>query len=53
MGQATWITLAGLPVYLVNSIPKAAQPALGLRDFIGLAIWLGGFGLEVIADRRE
>lgn len=53
LGQATWITLTGLPVYLINSIPRSAQPRLGLVDLIGLSIWLGGFALEVTADRQK
>ncbi|KAJ9114140.1 hypothetical protein QFC20_001656 [Naganishia adeliensis] len=53
LGQATWITLTGLPVYLTNSIPRSAQPRLGLADLIGLSIWLGGFALEVTADRQK
>ncbi|KAL7413240.1 hypothetical protein BDY24DRAFT_415293 [Mrakia frigida] len=52
-GQATWISLAALPVYLVNAIPKSRQPRLGWIDLIGLGIWLGGFGLEVAADRQK
>lgn len=52
-GQATWICLAGLPVWLVNSLPRAAQPALGLRDLLGLGIWIGGMALEVTADRQK
>lgn len=53
MMQATWIAITALPVYLVNSIPKASQPPLGRRDYLGLAIWLVGMGLEVTADRQK
>ena len=53
LGQATWITCAGLPVYLINSIPRNAQPRLGLVDLLGLGIWLGGLALEVTADRQK
>lgn len=35
---------------LVNTIPRAAQPALGLRDLLGVGIWAGGLGLEILAD---
>ena len=41
-----------LPAILVNLLP-AAQPAMGLRDLIGLGIWMGGLGFEMVADRRE
>ena len=51
-GQATWITLVSLPAILVNTIPRAAHPALGLRDLIGVGIWAGGLGLEILADSR-
>jgi steroid 5-alpha reductase family enzyme len=53
MMQATWIAITALPVYLVNSIPKASQPPLGTRDLLGLAIWIAGMGLEVAADRQK
>jgi steroid 5-alpha reductase family enzyme len=52
LGQATWITLVSLPAILVNTIPRAAHPALGLRDLIGVGIWAGGLGLEILADSR-
>ncbi|WWC68877.1 uncharacterized protein I206_102813 [Kwoniella pini CBS 10737] len=52
-GQALWITLVGLPAYLVNSVPAAAHPALGIKDFIGLGIWLAGLGFEVLADSEK
>ncbi|KAK0545578.1 hypothetical protein OC846_004899 [Tilletia horrida] len=51
--QAVWITLTALPLYMVNSIPAAAQPALGARDAIGLGLWLAGFVFEVVADRQK
>ncbi|KDN52951.1 DUF1295-domain-containing protein [Tilletiaria anomala UBC 951] len=55
MMQATWISLTALPIYLVNAIPPAAQPRLGTRltDYVGLALWLGGMGLEVFADCQK
>ncbi|KAJ9098197.1 hypothetical protein QFC21_004526 [Naganishia friedmannii] len=53
LGQATWITLTGLPVYLINSIPRNAQPRIGLVDVIGFSIWASGFMLEVTADRQK
>lgn len=52
LGQATWITLVSLPAILVNTIPRAAHPALGIRDLIGVGIWAGGLGLEILADSR-
>lgn len=52
-GQATWITLVSLPAILVNTIPRAAHPALGIRDLIGVGIWAGGLGLEILADSQK
>ena len=42
-----------LTTSLTPAIPKARQPRLGWIDLIGLGIWLGGFGLEVAADRQK
>ena len=53
LGQATWITLVSLPAVLVNTIPRAAHPALGIRDLLGVGLWAGGLGLEILADSRE
>ncbi|KAN0066388.1 hypothetical protein ACQY0O_000487 [Thecaphora frezii] len=53
MMQATWIAVTALPIYLVNTLPRKAQPPLGARDYIGLAVWLAGMGLEVVADRQK
>ncbi|KAK1920891.1 hypothetical protein DB88DRAFT_513628 [Papiliotrema laurentii] len=52
-GQALWITLVSLPAVLINVLPPAAQPALGLKDLIGVGIWAAGFGFEIIADREK
>ncbi|KAK0524844.1 hypothetical protein OC834_005378 [Tilletia horrida] len=51
--QAIWITLTALPLYMVNSIPKGSQPPLGVRDYVGLGLWVGSFLLEVVADRQK
>jgi len=53
MAQAIWVSAAAMPVFLVNSIPASAHPALGLRDLFGLALWVGAFGFEVIADAQK
>ena len=50
-GQALWITLVSLPVVLVNLSP--ARVGLGIQDLVGVALWAGGFGLEIVADRGE
>lgn len=38
---------------LLNSIPKGAHAPLGVRDALAVGIWAAGFGLEIVADRRE
>ncbi len=53
MAQATWISIVALPAILINSIPKGAHPALGVRDLIAVGIWAGGLGFEIIADRQK
>ncbi len=37
----------------INAIPAAALPAMGVLDYAGIAVWLGGFAMEVIADRQK
>ncbi|KAM0746078.1 DUF1295-domain-containing protein [Meredithblackwellia eburnea MCA 4105] len=51
--QGVWVSLTALPVYAVNAIPRSAQPALGPRDALAAALWLGAFGFEVVADRQK
>jgi len=53
MVVATWITLVGLPVYLVNALPAPAHPALGGVDYLALGIYAGSLLFEVIADGQK
>ncbi|KAF9565400.1 DUF1295-domain-containing protein [Agrocybe pediades] len=53
MAQATWITLVGLPVFLVNALPSRVHPALGTRDYVALGIYASSLLLEVVADRQK
>lgn len=56
MAQATWVSLCLMPVLALNSIPHkllAMLPALGLSDVLGLALFVGGLGFEVAADRQK
>lgn len=39
MAQATWIAVTAFPVFAANSLPASMHPALGIRDYIGLALW--------------
>lgn len=56
--QATWVTLCLLPVISLNSLPAvtfAALPTLSTRatDILGLALFVGGFGFEALADKQK
>ncbi|KAI9825408.1 MAG: hypothetical protein M1832_001138 [Thelocarpon impressellum] len=54
--QATWVSLCLMPVLAVNSIPHgllASLPTLMLTDIVGIALYLGGLGFEVTADRQK
>lgn len=53
MMQATWIAITALPVWLVNTTPRTIQPKFGPLDFLGLSVWVLGWGLEVVADRQK
>ena len=46
MGQAVWIFLTALPVYIVISNPSTAPPITW--DAIGLIIWIIGFSVSLI-----
>ncbi|KIY64048.1 DUF1295-domain-containing protein [Cylindrobasidium torrendii FP15055 ss-10] len=51
--QATWVLVVGLPVYLVNTLPRALHPALGIRDYAALGLIAASFAFEVTADRQK
>jgi len=53
LGQATWIALTAMPVYMCNAISPNAQPPLNWLDFVGLGLWTLGFAMEVEADRQK
>lgn len=49
--QALWVFLTlGCAVAAITSM--AARP-LGVWAYVGLAVWLIGFGIEVVADRQK
>ncbi|KAI1662295.1 DUF1295-domain-containing protein [Daldinia decipiens] len=54
-GQATWVSLCLAPVVAVNAVAPAALAAVPLRvtDVLGLALFAGGFALEIVADRQK
>lgn len=57
MAQATWCSLICLPAVALNAVPASAFAALparvALTDLLGVGLWLGGFALEVVADRQK
>ncbi|KAG8968126.1 hypothetical protein FRC03_008479 [Tulasnella sp. 419] len=53
IGQATWIAVVGLPIWLANALPASAHPALGVRDFAGISLAIISLAIEVIADRQK
>jgi steroid 5-alpha reductase family enzyme len=53
VGQATWVSLVGLPVFAMNAVPPHLHPALNWKDFSGIAVWAAGFVIEVLADHQK
>lgn len=57
MAQATWVSLVLMPVVALNSVPAAALASTGvlvsLTDVLGLGLYAGGLGFEVVADRQK
>lgn len=55
--QATWVSLCLMPVLAVNSLPASLFSALpasvAVTDVIGLLLYAGGLGFEVVADRQK
>ena len=50
--QGLWVFLTVNVVIVINSQANPA-PSLGIWDGIGFAVWLLGFGIEVIADSQK
>ncbi|KAG8691475.1 hypothetical protein FRC09_011615, partial [Ceratobasidium sp. 395] len=53
LGQALWVSLVGLPVYLGNILPTTKQAPLGPRDWLGLSIFVASLAFEATADRQK
>lgn len=52
--QGTWVTLTALSVFVVNSYGKSYdEKDLGVTDYVGYAIWLVGFAIEVVSDKQK
>ncbi|CCM04984.1 uncharacterized protein FIBRA_07182 [Fibroporia radiculosa] len=53
VGQATWVFVAGLPVYLANSLPAVAHPPLSALDYFSVALFAGSWLFEIVADHQK
>ena len=55
--QATWVSLCLLPILSINALPASLLATLPtatlITDVIGLALYAGGLGFEVTADRQK
>jgi steroid 5-alpha reductase family enzyme len=49
--QALWVWVTLAPTFLLNT--ERRNPPLDTRDYIGWAIWGGGFIMEVVADMQK
>ena len=50
--QGLWVFLTMVVVIVINNQENASS-ALGVWDWIGLLLWITGFGIEVIADNQK
>jgi len=54
IGQILWVFVTPLPIYAINGLPAASQPAFGTAaDIVGILIWVTGITIEVIADAQK
>lgn len=51
--QIMWVFITAFPVLIVLSNPSNSQPDLSWSDFLGLAVWIIGFSIEVVADNQK
>ncbi|CEL62897.1 hypothetical protein RSOLAG1IB_12596 [Rhizoctonia solani AG-1 IB] len=45
-GQALWVSIVGLPVYLGNILPAAKQAPIGKFDMLGLSVFAASLAFE-------
>jgi len=52
--QGLWVFLTAYAVFIINadSVTKGKKN-LGATDYIGLLIWIIGFGIEIVADNQK
>ncbi|CAK8683915.1 unnamed protein product [Clavelina lepadiformis] len=51
MIQGVWVYVTVLPTLLLNNKKNYSQ--LSLQDYLGIAVWLTGFLIEVVADWQK
>ncbi|MEM7374392.1 MAG: DUF1295 domain-containing protein [Bacteroidota bacterium] len=49
--QALWVVLTASPAFI--AITAAKRESIGWLTYVGLTIWLIGFGIEVVADYQK
>lgn len=49
--QGLWVTITGAAAF--TAITTSERPDLGVVTIIGVAIWLLGFGIEVVSDNQK
>jgi steroid 5-alpha reductase family enzyme len=50
--QGVWVFITTMPVHVCNFV-RERPPAWNFVDSIGLALWVIGFAVEVIADQQK
>lgn len=50
--QGLWVFLTMIVVIVINS-QNGSSPTLGIWDGIGMAVWILGFTIEVLADNQK
>ncbi len=54
--QALWVFVTTMPIHVLNfarHISGVEPPAWTAIDSVGLAVWVAGFAVEVIADQQK
>lgn len=52
--QGVWVFLTALPIFIINSNDATSRSAaFSTLDWVGLALWILGFVVEVLADGQK
>lgn len=49
--QGLWVFLTAYAVYIANA--STVDTTLGPLDFVGIVVWVVGFGIEAVADHQK